>query len=158
MRQLSVVSYQLSGEKEKRNGERQVGATHLTGECILRLPSWPRDTRLDTMCFCSSFLVPFFLCGCFLLSCWTEGAAGRRRMPHKQTSEAGWFCSRPPHEGSSVRTHSAFNRRREGAPLHRSSPCRPGLSVLVLRLVPSPIIGRPSNAPTAPPVQHNACH
>ncbi len=48
-------------------------------------------------------------------------------MPHTQTSEAGRFCSRPPHEGSSVRTHSAFNRG--VTPLHRSSPCRPWPSV-----------------------------
>jgi hypothetical protein len=105
-------------------------------------------------CFASSSLVPFFL-SCFV--CWTEGAAGRRRMPltrrHPGLPEA---CFQAPHEGSSVRTHSAFNRG--VTPLQRSSPCRRGPSVLVLRLVPSPIIARPSNAPTAPPVQPNPCH
>src|SRR5438128_5058750 len=83
----------------------------------------------------------------FMFVCWTEGAAGLRRMPHKQTSGAARIYSpRTSTRVASVRTHSAFDRG--VTPLRRSSPCRHCSSALVLSFA-SPIgtIERPDHAP-----------
>ncbi len=57
-----------------------------------------------------------------LLVAGRKARPGSRRIPQTQTSGAARIFSTHLHEGSSVRTHSAFNRG--VTPLQRSSPCR----------------------------------
>lgn len=84
-----------------------------------------------------------------------EGAARRARGAGASKSNirgcAAQKRRRPATRVPSVRTHSAFNRRLNTAPLHRSSPCRHCLP-LVLFLLPVP--SETTDAPTPPPVQH----
>ena len=112
--------------------------------------SSPITLRLLLLIIVGSFL----LC-CLFAYCWREGGAGLRRTPHTQTSGAA-----PPRRGrtatrgSSVRTHSAFNRG--VTPLHRSSPCR---HCLPLGFCVCQSHSETTDAPTPPPVQrHFALH
>src|SRR5437762_12924975 len=74
----------------------------------------------------------------FMFVFWTEGAAGLRRMPHKQTSGAARTYSTHLHEGC-IRQDSFSLQSGSCCPLHRSSPCRHCASALFLSLLASPI-------------------
>jgi len=86
-----------------------------------------------------------------MFTCWTEGAAGLRRMPHTQTSGAARIYSTHLHEGS-IRQDS-FSLQSGSYP----TASLESLPALRFRFgsVRLPVPSEQSNAPATPSVQHN---